>query len=226
MAAPFSGSERPFKMMEGRKREFVSSFLGRDDVLAQHTEVFIDKERPRAAADGPWRSESARESLCFPSVPDRQVNPQSMAAVECELVRFGKQANGVWTNGILPLVADLFRDLRLQLRRVYNLRQLKWRPSYRPPLPVDGRPWPATDWRIVGATQARSECWFRFLSEEEAVRLLEACRTSQNPFLYAIVMAALHTGLRRGEILGLTWKRVDSARRRDSPRGDEQWPAT
>ena len=34
----------------------------------------------------------------------------------------------------------------------------------------------------------------RFLSEEEAVRLLDACRTSQNPFLLAIVTLALHTG--------------------------------
>jgi integrase len=52
----------------------------------------------------------------------------------------------------------------------------------------------------------------RFLSEEEAVRLLAACGASQNPYLAAIVSAALYTGARRGEILGLTWERVDFAR--------------
>jgi len=52
----------------------------------------------------------------------------------------------------------------------------------------------------------------RFLSEDEAVHLLEACRSSQNPFLHAIVTIALHTGMRRGEILGLAWERIDFSR--------------
>lgn len=52
----------------------------------------------------------------------------------------------------------------------------------------------------------------RFLTEPEALALLEACRTSQNPYLAAMVTTALYTGARRGEILGLTWERVDFAR--------------
>jgi integrase len=52
----------------------------------------------------------------------------------------------------------------------------------------------------------------RFLSREDAVRLLEACRQSQNPHLYRIVVVALYTGARRGEVRGLTWERVDFAR--------------
>lgn len=52
----------------------------------------------------------------------------------------------------------------------------------------------------------------RFLNEAEAVRLLDACRQSQNPHLYRIVVVALYTGARRGEVRGLTWERVDFAR--------------
>jgi integrase len=52
----------------------------------------------------------------------------------------------------------------------------------------------------------------RFLTEDEAVRLLDACALSQNPYLLTIVTVALYTGARRGEILGLTWERVDVAR--------------
>src|SRR2546425_1158883 len=52
----------------------------------------------------------------------------------------------------------------------------------------------------------------RFLSEDEAVRLLAACEKSQNPYLHTIVTIALYTGARRGEVLGLIWERVDFAR--------------
>jgi integrase len=38
---------------------------------------------------------------------------------------------------------------------------------------------------------------------------VSSCRS---PFLEAIVVVALNTGLRRGEILGLAWERVDFAR--------------
>lgn len=45
----------------------------------------------------------------------------------------------------------------------------------------------------------------RFLSKEEIRRLLAACP----PRIYPIVACALLTGLRRGEILNLTWETVD-----------------
>jgi len=49
----------------------------------------------------------------------------------------------------------------------------------------------------------------RFLSDAEKDRLLGAARGSSHPHLYAIVLIALTTGARKGEILGLRWKDVD-----------------
>lgn len=49
----------------------------------------------------------------------------------------------------------------------------------------------------------------RFLSEEERERLLQACKKSKNPYLYIVVVLALSTGMRHGEIMNLTWKDVD-----------------
>lgn len=52
----------------------------------------------------------------------------------------------------------------------------------------------------------------RYLSRDERERLLVACRASTMRELEPIVMLALTTGMRRGEILGLRWGDVDRAR--------------
>ena len=49
----------------------------------------------------------------------------------------------------------------------------------------------------------------RFLSDDERESLLAACQSSVNPLLYTIVVLALSTGMRQGEILNLTWDDVD-----------------
>jgi integrase len=54
----------------------------------------------------------------------------------------------------------------------------------------------------------------RFLSDDERARLLDACKNSRNKQLYLIVMMALSTGARQGEIMGLTWDDVSFEQRR------------
>jgi integrase len=49
----------------------------------------------------------------------------------------------------------------------------------------------------------------RFLSDDERVTLLEACKESTNKHLYTIVVLALSTGARKKEILTLKWSDID-----------------
>lgn len=64
--------------------------------------------------------------------------------------------------------------------------------------------------KVKKLTEARGRV--RFLSDDERDRLLRACRASTSTKLYPVVVLALSTGMRQGEILGLTWDRVDLTR--------------
>jgi len=52
----------------------------------------------------------------------------------------------------------------------------------------------------------------RWLTAEEATRLLARCRETKNPALADLVEFCLFTGLRQAEALGLIWDRVDRSR--------------
>ncbi|MFG5779208.1 tyrosine-type recombinase/integrase [Comamonas sp. J-3] len=48
----------------------------------------------------------------------------------------------------------------------------------------------------------------RYLNDAEREALLDACKRSSNPDLYLVVLLALTTGMRKGEIMGLEWKDI------------------
>ena len=52
----------------------------------------------------------------------------------------------------------------------------------------------------------------RVLTSEEEGRLLSACDNVRSDFLKSAVILAIHTGLRRGELLSLEWARIDLVR--------------
>jgi len=55
----------------------------------------------------------------------------------------------------------------------------------------------------------------RFLTADERTRLLAACEELGHPYLHTIVVLALSTGMRLGEIKGLRWELVDVSEKRD-----------
>ena len=77
----------------------------------------------------------------------------------------------------------------------------------------------AGDWEWLSANPfkkvrkpSRPRGRVRFLSEDERIRLLDACQQSRSRALYPVVMLALATGARKNEIMTLTWADVDMQR--------------
>jgi integrase len=72
--------------------------------------------------------------------------------------------------------------------------------------------WGALDSIPTVRLEDEPEGRLRWLTPEEANRLLVAARESRNPDLADLVELSLFTGLRQGEALELTWDRVDRSR--------------
>lgn len=94
--------------------------------------------------------------------------------------------------------ATVYQELSL-MRRMYNVARREWKWL---------RDNPIADLSFsVGNKNARD----RWLTPKEEKKLLE-CATNPS-WLRNLVIMALHTGMRRGEILNLKWQDIDSSRR-------------
>lgn len=62
---------------------------------------------------------------------------------------------------------------------------------------------------VNGRMLKEPEARVRWISHEEARQLLDAARASRSPYLADLLTLALNTGMRREEMLGLEWRRVD-----------------
>jgi integrase len=96
------------------------------------------------------------------------------------------------------------KSLSRQLSPVHNLFEIakdEWG------LPLRENP---LDKVKLKATDNRRE---RRLKDGEYERLLEVARTRQNPLIERVIIFAIETAMRRGEILNLKWDQVDLKRR-------------
>lgn len=75
-----------------------------------------------------------------------------------------------------------------------------------------------------GVERPRQRGLLEFLGMEDVMRLLAHARVNE-PDLHPMIATALHTGLRKGELFGLTWNQVDlEARRLDVVRSCRKAP--
>lgn len=94
-------------------------------------------------------------------------------------------------------IASVNRELSM-LRRILRLAETQgW---------ILKSPFSCGDPLISIADERRRE---RILTRDEEARLLQACEHPRRPHLLPIVLCALDTGFRQGEILSLRWRDVD-----------------
>jgi integrase len=74
----------------------------------------------------------------------------------------------------------------------------------------------AVEWKLILANPIRGVRYLnvpvrmeRILELDEEILLLAACERVRSHFLRAVVIPALNTGMRRGELLSLGWKQID-----------------
>lgn len=51
----------------------------------------------------------------------------------------------------------------------------------------------------------------RYLTDSERQSLLAACKSSANPDLFLVVLLAISTGMRKGEIMGMRWQDIHTS---------------
>ncbi len=96
--------------------------------------------------------------------------------------------------------AGLKRELN-SIRHLFNVAIFEWG------IPLAGNPLNGVTLKY---TDNRRE---RRLRDGELERLQRAARTRQNPLIEKIILFAIETAMRRGEILALQWNQVDFERR-------------
>jgi integrase len=126
--------------------------------------------------------------------------------------RFSHDLGALPVESLTPAVLRQYRDQLRQTLKPGTVRQYLDSLSAVLTVAVEELEWltvhPLRKVRKPPASPGR----VRVLSEAERVRLLQACAASRNPGLYPLVLLALTTGARRGEILSLRWQDGDLER--------------
>ncbi len=170
---------------------------------------------------GRYQNTRSAEKLLFADVLDRYVEQISTTkrpnserrdrdSAKAILAELGKEI--LFTNVNSQRIAA-YRDTRIKqvspstiqkefalLSHLFNIARREWG------LPIDN---PVKDVKRPKVSNNRT----RFLSNEEAHKLLETSKDSRNKKLYPYLLLMMHTGMRPSEAAGLKWGDVDLSAR-------------
>jgi integrase len=201
--------------VNGKRTKSFRAEWSKDDAKEAEAKALLKIEAPKPQAEGIRLSEAAERYLVtrtnhgnprskedrrivehFKSVfgadtPLAQITASRISAYKAE------RLNSICANTERPLTAAAVNRPLALLRHLLRLAHDEWEVLAAVP-------------RIKLEREAQGR--IRWLEPDEEARLLAACAESQNKQLAAIVTVAMETGLRLGELLGLTWDRVDLTR--------------
>lgn len=173
-----------------RERRFFSVFEADRHTVREAIDRFLQEvvpTRPSQRRDleshlGWWRTEVGAFRLS-------ELTPAVVAAARDKLLRTKT------VRGKLPAPATVLRKMA-SLAAALKVVQRDWQWLESSPMATIAKPRPGRG-RV------------RFLSDAERERLLEACQRSSLPCLHTVVLLALSTGMRLGEVMGLRWEVLD-----------------
>ena len=181
------GRGRAFAGAEARRRTFADLLARyREDILPHYDAL----EQQRREGRLRWWEEHLGHAFLA------EITPSAIAECKSRLARGGK---GVTPSGRPASPATQVRYLAgISHVLSHAVRELGW---------LDANP----AQRVRRPREPRGRV--RFLSADERARLTAACRASSESCLYPLVMMALGTGARQGELLRLRWSDLDLQRR-------------
>ncbi|MBI5093851.1 MAG: site-specific integrase [Candidatus Hydrogenedentes bacterium] len=179
---------RHFKTAEAKKHtvgEMIDKYI--KDVLSEKKQKSRHSQEPRLLW---WKGEIG--SLSLANVTPATITEAKNTLAKSKLAKGARKGEKISDTTVIHYMAIL--------SHCFNIAVNSWGWLQESPMRKVEKPkWP------------KGRC--RYLSDEERNRLLEACRKSANPCLYDIVVLGLTTGMRKSELLGITWADVDVDRK-------------
>ena len=156
--------------------------------MLQLLEYYEKTKSPKKAKGG--QDDEAPIAWWKASIGSWYLNAITPRIIETALDKF---ATTLTKRGKPPAAATSLRYLMLLSHAFTVAISLKWEVRTNPVNDVADRPQPKNGRK-------------RFLSDEERAALIRACRDSTSKHLLLVVVLAISTGMRKGEILGLKWR--------------------
>jgi len=199
--------------VNGKRRKSYRSEWTREDAEKALARVQLRIETPKPAGDGITFAQAVerylatkarKKSIAFDKLYLVQLT--SAFGAETSLAQITASKISAWKSERLSAVSPRTKlpyapaSINRPLAALRHLLQLAY-----------------DEWEVLATVpkirlEDEPEGRIRWLESDEEVRLLAACRKSKNKELLAVVTVAMETGLRRGELLGLTWERIDMTR--------------